>query len=750
VRTRREGEAESGAYSATMVDVPEAVRAALGEEHDSLPAVLEFLGRLDGEYFRRVPPEDAVEHGRMAAELTPDRRARLRVTPREGGRYDLAIVAFDYFAEFAIFCGLLSAHGLDIESGHVHTSAAAPPPPRGPRRPPPPAVARRIVDVFRVRPRRAPPEAGPLEAELLELLGLVAEGRGDEARERLNRRLVESLERQSGGFAGAVAPVQIEFENEPGEAWTVMRVRGSDTPGFLYALANALAMRGIYVHSVLIESVGREARDRFAIARRDGRRIEDEAEQQTLRLAVALIKQFTHFLPWAPDPALALKDFDQLLDRLMAEGRDGLELFASPEGLRELARLLGSSAFLWEDFLRRQLDHLRPVLQDWRSRPRRARGELGRALRERLAATGSFEERKAALNELKDEEMLVVDMKHLLDPEFTLDEFSAALTDLADAVLEEAVSLCQGRLVEEHGEPRLADGLPDRLAVFGLGKYGGREMGYASDLELLFVYGGPGRTERTGAEAGEFYESLVKELTGLLEARTEGIFHLDLRLRPHGSKGPLASPLPLLSEYYRPGGGAAAFERQALIKLRPVVGDRALVEEVRRVRDAFVWSDEPWDRKDALHLRERQARELVPPGRTNVKYSRGCLIDTEYAVQYLQLLHGRKRPELRTPSTLEALAGLQAAELLPADEAAPLRAAYLFWRRVSDALRMVHGSARDLLLPEPGSEELGSLARRLGYAGATWPQASEALLADVDRHRRGTLALFDRLFAPAV
>jgi glutamate-ammonia-ligase adenylyltransferase len=699
-----------------MVEVPEAVRAALREEREPPPAALEFLSRLDDEYFGRVRPADAAEHGRMAAELTSDQRARLRVTPREGDRYELAIVAFDYFAEFAIFCGLLAAHGLDIESGHVHTSAAAPP--------------------------SVPPR------ELLELLGLVADGRGDEARERLHRRLVESLERHSGGFAGAVAPVAIEFANEPGAAWTVMRVRGSDTPGFLYALANALAMRGIYVHSVLIESVGREARDRFAIARRDGRRIEDEAEQQTLRLAVALIKQFTHFLPWAPDPALALRDFDQLLDRLMAEGSQGLELFASPEGLRELARLLGSSAFLWEDFLRRQLDHLRPVLADWRSRPRRTREELSRVLRERLAAAGTFEERRAALNELKDEEMLVVDMKHLLDPEFSLDEFSAALTDLADAVLEEAVSLCRARLAPEHGEPRFADGRPDPLAVFALGKYGGREMGYASDLELLFVYGGPGRTERTSVEAGEFYESLVKELTGLLEARAEGIFHLDLRLRPHGGKGPLATPLPLLADYYRPGGGAAAFERQALIKLRAVFGDRALSEDVGRIRDAFVWSDEPWDREDALHLRERQARELVPAGRTNVKYSRGGLIDTEYAVQYLQLLHGRERLDLRTSSTLEALDRLQAAEILPADEATPLRAAYLFWRRVSDALRMVHGSARDLLLPEPGSEELGTLARRLGYTGATWPEASEALLADVERHRRWTLALFERRFVP--
>jgi glutamate-ammonia-ligase adenylyltransferase len=733
-------------------EIPEPVRVALERGGDVPEAASEFLGRLDPEYFARVWPDDAAAHARLAAELTPDRPARLRVEPRGDGRFDVSVVAYDYFAEFAILCGLLSAHGLDIESGHVHTGAPAPappPPPRGVRRRPPAASARKIVDVVRVRPRRGDPDPVRLEAELLELLALVGEGRGDEARERLNRRIAESLERQSGGFAGAVAPVQIELDNDGDEPWTVMHVRGADTPGFLYALANALAMRGIYVQSVLIESVGDEARDRFFISRRDGRRIEAEDDQQTLRLAVALIKQFTHFLPFAPDPALALKAFDQLLDRLMAEGPEALSLFRSPEGLREVARLLGSSAFLWEDFLRRQLDHLRPVLEDWESRPLRGREALGADLRRRLGDATSAEEKKQVLNAFKDEEMLLIDMKHLLDPGMTLETFAAALTDLADAVLEEAVALCRRRLEDEHGPPRLDGGAPCPLAVFGLGKYGGREMGYASDLELLFVYAGPGRTQQSGIENGELYEGLVKELKDLLEARQEGIFHLDLRLRPHGNKGPLASPLPLLADYYRSGGGAAAFERQALVKLRPVTGDPDLAAQVVTVRDRFVWGDETWDREDALHLRARQARELVEAGRTNVKYSRGCMIDAEYAVQYLQLVHGREHPDLRTPSTLEALDRLHAHGILSGPEAEVLRSSYLFWRRVADAQRMVHGAARDLVLPEPGSEELGFLARRLGYAAPSWPEAAEALVGDVERHREETLALFNRLFADA-
>jgi glutamate-ammonia-ligase adenylyltransferase len=607
------------------------------------------------------------------------------------------------------------------------------------------------VDVFRVRPRSGvgEPEAAALEKDLLDLLALLAAGRTDEARERLNRRLVESLaaswdaDRPAGGEA--LAPLDITFEDDPASRWTVMDVRGRDTPGFLYALANALAIRGVYVQQVRIESVGREAHDTFWIARRDGRKIEDAADRQALRLAVALIKQFTHLLPSAPDPARALRAFDQLLDRAMAGDGDAARTLGGPEGLRELARLLGSSEFLWEDFLRMQFEHLSPVLGQWRSRELSAAGALRRELRAQVEAGRSFEQRTRLLNEFKDEQLLLVDMKHLLDPALTLERFSQALGDLADAVVEEALSLCRAELVERRGAPRDTAGREIPVAAFGLGKFGGGEMGYASDLELLVVYGGPGRTERTNMEAGAFFDELVRTLTETITAREEGIFHIDLRLRPFGRAGPLSSPLEAVRAYYAPGGGAAAFERQALIKLRHVAGDRALGQAVLAHRDAFVWSDVPWDRDDALHLRARQARELVPPGRFNVKYSEGAMVEVEYAAQYLQIQHGRAQAELRTPSTREALDRLQRRGLLSPEEHRVLSEAYVFWRRMADGLRMVRGNARDLLLPVEGSEELGFLARRLGYPGAG-AAAAATLAADVARHRERVHSVFAARF----
>ncbi len=706
----------------------------------------DFLSRLDAEYWEREKAEDVAAHLRLITSLSPERPVWVRASPREGGRYDVAVVAYDYFGEFALLCGLLAVHGLDITSGHVHTlppreSSSARP--RGSR---PAAASRRIVDVFRVKPRRAPPDEAALERELRALFRLVGEGRAAEAREQLTLRLVETLERM--GSPPSPEPVDIAFDNESSPSWTLLDVRGRDAPGFLYAFANALATRGLYVHRVQIESRGSEVHDRFSVTDREGRKIEGAADQQALRLAVVLIHQFTLFLASAPDPVRALRSFDQLLDRVLAGGAsdEALAFFRSPEGLRQLARLLGSSAFLWEDFLRAQFEQLRPLLEEWSARPIPDRAALGSALRARLAGAASPEERRRRLNEYKDEEMLLIDMKHLLDPAVTLADFSRALTDLADVVIEEALGLARARLEEEHGAPRGEGGEEYGFALFGLGKFGGGEMGYASDIELVAAYAGPGRTEKTGIEAGRFFESLVRELVGLIEAREDGIFHVDLRLRPHGGKGALASPLAALRDYYRPGGGAAPFERQALIKLRFVTGDERLGREVERLRDAFVWSGAPWDRTDALHLRDRQVRELVPPGRFNVKLSRGGMVDVEYSVQYLQLQHGHAHPQLRTPQTLTALSALRDLGFVSPTEHEELRESYLFWRRLADALRMVRGNARDLLLPPEDAEEFRFLARRLGYRGADWPEGARALAADVARHRERVTSFFDRRF----
>src|SRR5262249_53063050 len=160
----------------------------------------------------------------------------------------------------------------------------------------------------------------------------------------------------------------------------------------------------------------------------------------------------------------------------------------------------------------------------------------------------------------------------------------------------------------------------------------------ASDLELMFVH-------ETGGDTGMF-ERLARSTIDRIETRKNAVFHVDLRLRPYGDAGAWSIPFDEFERYYSAHGLAAPFEKQALIKLHWVAGDESLGRRVERHRDLFTYDGAPWNSDDALHLRGRQMRELVKRGEINVKYSAGGIIDIEYAVQYLQLIHGADKPEL--------------------------------------------------------------------------------------------------------
>jgi glutamate-ammonia-ligase adenylyltransferase len=722
----------------------------------------DFVSRMDAEYFERFQPADIARHITLAGQLDPDHPAQVSIVERTGGQFEVAIVAYDYFSEFAALCGLLSSFGLDIREGSIYTFADSQtqPPRHGPnglrrRAALRPGLSRKkIVDVFLVHPLPGMPfgatEQRRFAGEIDRLVRLLDAKRFREARRFVNRRLVETLGRSRSSFTGLLAPVDIRFDNRLSPSSTVMDIRSTDTPAFLYAFANALTMRGLYIHKARFEHVGTEVRDRFEVRSRHGRKIEDQAEQQELTLTATLIKQFTQHLTWAPDPGKALDAFDQFLDRMFAEagGRRALKFLAAGKTLTLLARLLGTSDFLWEDFLRRQHDNLLPLLENYQKTPLvRPRAVLVRELRRHVARARTDDGRRRALNQYKDRELFRIDMKHLLEPASTLPDFSRALTNLAEAVVEEAARDSQALLSRAHGIPKLAPAAPCPFAVFGMGKFGGRELGYASDIEVLFVYGGPGRTSgRHPLDHSEYYERLVQDILQRIEAKQEGIFHLDVRLRPHGGKGLLANTLDELLRYYNPSGLAAPFERQALIKLRFVAGDATLGRRVEAHRDSYVYSTVPWDLSTALDLRQRQLKELVERGTINVKYSPGGIVDIEYAVQYLQLTHGHAHPALRRPNTLEALTALEARGLLDRRDAAMLREAYLFLRGLIDALRIVRGHAKDLVLPDAQADEFIFLARRLGYTTEEWRAGAARLTADIAIHMERARMFFTERF----
>ena len=726
----------------------------------------DFVSRMDPEYFERFRPDTIAHHIQLASRLTPDHPCELSVLDKPAGRSEISIVAYDYFSEFAAICGVLSAFGLNIEEGRIYTfveaTLSSPPHRKAPStagRPKgrPGLSRKKIVDVFLVHPLDrtgfAPPQHETLRQTVSEIVRLLDAGRFEEARQYVNRRLVERLDKQRSAFTGLLDTVQITFDNSQSPTDTIMDIQSDDTPAFLYALANALAMRNIYITKAQIECDGAKLHDRFFVRNRDGQKLLDPADQQQLRLTAVLIKQFTHALTWASDPAKALASFDQFLDLIVKDqGKDGksqaLDFVSDKKTFPLLAQLLGASDFLWEDFLRRQHDNLLPLLTEYRDAPlikpqAILRKELGRL----VARAKTDEERKEALNRFKDREMFRIDIKHIVEPSSNFPDFSLALTELAEVIMERSITDCSAKLEKSYGRPRLADKKPCPFAVLGLGKFGGRELGYASDIEVLFVYGGSGNTSgKDGIENSEYFERLAQELLGWIEAKQEGIYRLDVRLRPHGGKGALANEFEEVCRYYSPTGLAAPFERQALIKLRHIAGDAALGHRLETHRDSFVYGGAPWDIPAALELRRQQLKQLVTPGKINVKYSAGGLIDIEYAAQYLQVMYGHDHPSLRTPNTLQALAALVNAGLVARTDGAGLRKAYIFIRMLVDGLRMVRGNTKDLVLPPPDSEEFVSLARRVGYTRDDWRAGARDLHSDIQQHMTLIKTFFERTF----
>ena len=734
----------------------------------SSDVVHDFFARMDQEYFQRFAPPTIAEHLRLTAHLTSEHPCEIAFAEQPDKRCSVTIVAYDYFSEFATICGLLSAFSLNIEEGDIYTFGDSSPSlatrtnwagygPRHRAKSSPGLHKKKIVDVFRVLPV-AGAELGPaqqqqLSAALLSVITLLDKGEFEEARFAVNRRLVEQLGMRRGAFSGLLHPVQITFDNSQSPTDTVMDIRSDDTPAFLYAFANALAMRNIYISKAQFDVEHGKIHDRFYVRNRHGQKLTDATDQQQLRLTAVLIKQFTHALTWAPDPTKALEAFDQFLDLTVQQTKgkaqqEALAFLSNKKTFPLLARLLGASDFLWEDFLRRQHSNLLPLLQDYRDAPLiRPRATLRKELDGLVNRTKTDDERKAALNTFKDRELFRIDMKHIVEPDTALPDFSAALTQLAEVIVDRSLTDCLAKLNKLYGPPRLANKKPCPFTVLGLGKFGGRELGYASDIEVMFVYADAGHTGgKQSIENSEYFERLGAELLQWIEAKQEGIFHLDVRLRPHGGKGSLTNPFDEITKYYSDQGLAAPFERQSLIKLRHVAGDAALGKRVEDHRDGYVYGGKPWDLRVALESRRQQVKQLVERGTTNLKHSPGGIVDIEYAVQYLQIMHGHRLPVVRTPNTMQALAALVDCGIVSRPDGELLRKAYFFIRMLIDGLRMVRGNAKDRVLPPVDSDEFIFLARRVGYTTDDWQAGARHLQTDIVQHMTLTKEFFERTF----
>jgi glutamate-ammonia-ligase adenylyltransferase len=678
---------------------------------------------MEPSYVETFPEEDIARHAKLLERLSHENLVEIEARPLGQGKlWQVTLAGFDLPGDLSMICGLLFVYGFNIVSGNAFTeeSFAGSTHSRVPGRSGNKS-RRRFVNVFQVRPPLdvvLPEVWQRYREDLVELLALIADGEERKAQGHLAKRMAAGL-REATNPPSALFPVDIELDNEISEHYTVLHIRGTDTIGFLYELSNALTLAEIDVARVIVSSVGESVFDTLYVTNRNKQKITDPNRLKELRAAVVLIKHFTHLLPGSPNPETALLQFRELLEELFKretwyEELSSLNRF---DVLDALARLLGVSTFLWEDFLRLQHENLFPVVTDTEALAhRKPKTDLEAELTALLEMAEDFEARTAELNAFKDREMFRTDMRHIMGCITGFGEFSEELADVADTVVAGATEICSQELQHRFGIPRFESGEIAPLSICALGKHGGRELGYASDIELMFIYEDVGHTD--GAESitvSEYYQKFVELFRQTIKARQEGIFQVDLRLRPYGRAGSLAVSLEAFQHYFGPEGAAWPYERQALVKLRPVAGDKAFGKRIVGLRDSILYSGEPFDVVAMRGMREKQVLQLVKAETINAKLSPGGLVDCEYLVQGLQITHGHRDPRLRTTNTLEALDVLAELGFIPDVDHDELRESYIFLRRLIDALRMVRGHAKDLTVPPPDSEAFEFLARRLGH-----------------------------------
>ena len=421
---------------------------------------------------------------------------------------------------------------------------------------------------------------------------------------------------------------------------------------------------------------------------------------------------------------------------------------------RRVARLLlslfGTSDFLSKRFLRHPelIDMLlredQVLLEKDRDAFRRELGERLAHLDPALAPDDLLERQLGELRRYKNEEVLRIAI-HDIAGTIDLASVAGQLTDLAEASLERCLALAEADAVARNLAP------PGRLCVIGMGKLGGRELGYHSDLDLIFLYPGSGATP-----GHERYPRLAQRLMSFLQMplREGRLYQIDTRLRPSGNQGALVIGAEAFTRYHTgeaPGAPAREgavrsqlWERQALLRARPVAGDPCIFAEIQeRVLLPVVYGHREDPAALAAEIRRMRERMETEVGREaargkNPKTGHGGLVDVEFAAQFLQLAHGHDHPSVRTGSTPVALRRLRHAGLLREPDFEALAEGYDFLRRVELRLRIVHDFAIDHL-PEEGPA-LRQLARRLGYAG---PDPGARFLGEYARVTAAVRRAFD-------
>lgn len=469
------------------------------------------------------------------------------------------------------------------------------------------------------------------------------------------------------------------------------------------------------------------------------------------------------------DPDQALNHWERVLSNVTRSSF--LEyLRSSPRMLDLLCTMFGNSDSLAFAIIRDPMLVYWLAEEDVLSKPPTRKG-IEEALRKQVGRLTVKEMKLDVLRRFRWREMLRIGVRDLLRLA-DVPETTAGLSDLAGILIHAAYEIVDEDLRRQYGVPmhknRKGKWVETGFAVMGMGKLGGHELNYSSDVDLIYVYASHegetrlprGRSEGKPAVVGisneEYFEILSRELTkALTESTREGaVFRVDLRLRAEGSVGQLARSLEDYKKYYATRG--VVWERLALLKAWPVAGSMEVGQAFLKMVKPFIFGTtaKTLDVAGALSIVQdvRAVKEMIDAKmadrgheRRNVKLGTGGIREIEFLVQTIQVLAGRKAPALLDRSTLGSLKRFAARKLISAKERDDLTAAYLFLRDIEHKLQMVH-DLQTHALPESG-EELERCAIRAGYDAEDRAKAAAQFRADHERHTALVNRTFRSLFS---
>jgi len=449
----------------------------------------------------------------------------------------------------------------------------------------------------------------------------------------------------------------------------------------------------------------------------------------------------------APDPDMALTHLERFISRAGARSTQYALLMENPPVADKLLTIFGTSEFLSRGITERpeDIDHL--LSRNLSMALKTEEGFLMEFSEQVLSQDKGLEEALDAMRRIRNAEVLRIGLNHLSGV-ITPRDVSIQLTRLARAALHTAWQVALKELSRLYAPPTGA-----RFAVIGLGKLGAQELGYGSDLDIIFIYeaGNTNGTSPPGGENGrrqitasDFFVRLCQRIISALTVKTrEGsVFDVDTRLRPSGNSGPLVVSRDSFIKYHRTS--TALWERQAFIRAGYVAGDKALgegaVSEVKEIVFGKALSEADVLKMRAIRKRMEAEIGKESESRYNFKTGRGGLVDIEFLTQALQLRHGGQDKWVRAPGTVAALKALSEGGFIDKKDYAFLKRAYAFFRNIEMGERIMRDRPETFLSRE--SSAVTPLARALGYADKADPGA--ALLVDYASISAGVRKTYDK------